>query len=132
MKRINIHEEYDSSFFNYLKNFLIRTSIRKFLSRIIFLIFINKSLYEWPSWTGKVCGINLPKRITKRQILESGGSNINIIFQLLDLTKNVEGKVAECGVFQGHSLLPIGLYLRQENSLKKIFGFDSFEGFSTN
>jgi len=117
-------------FVNILKNFLITTSIRKFLSRLIFLLFNKKSLYEWPGWAGKVCGINLPKRITKRRTLESGGSNINIIFQLLDLTKNVEGEVAECGVFQGHSLLPIALYLRQENSSKKSFGFDSFEGFN--
>ena len=26
--------------------------------------------------------------------------------------------------------MPIGLYLKQENSLKKIYGFDSFEGFN--
>ena len=112
----------------YLKKILIKTSIRKFLIRIIFSIFINKPLSEWPKWVGRVCGINLPKRTTKRQILESGGSNINIIFKLLDLTRDVKGHVAECGVFRGHSLLPIGLYLRQENALKKIYGFDSFEG----
>ncbi len=114
----------------YLKKILIKTSIRKFLIRIIFSIFINKPLSEWPKWVGRVCGINLPKRTTKRQILESGGSNINIIFKLLDLTRDVKGHVAECGVFRGHSLLPIGLYLRQENALKKIYGFDSFEGFN--
>ena len=114
----------------YLKNFLIKTSLRKFLSRVIFSIFINKPISKWPKWAGKVCGINLPKRTTKRKILESGGSNINIIFKLLEVTKDIDGQVAECGVFQGHSLLPIGLYLKQENSLKKIYGFDSFEGFN--
>ena len=114
----------------YLKDFLIRTSIRKFLSRLIFLAFINKPLSKWPKWAGKVCGINLPKRVTKRKILESGGSNINIIFKLLNVTEEIAGQVAECGVYQGHSLLPIGLYLKQQNSLKKIYGFDSFEGFN--
>jgi O-methyltransferase len=114
----------------YLKYFLIRTSIRKLLSRMIFSAFINKPLSKWPKWAGKVCGINLPKRITKRKILESGGSNINIIFKLLDITGDIEGQIAECGVYQGHSLVPIGLYLKQENSLKKVYGFDSFEGFN--
>ena len=56
----------------YLKDVLIRTSTRRFLSRMIFLAFINKPLSKWPKWAGKICGINLPKRITKRKILESG------------------------------------------------------------
>ena len=114
----------------YLKDVLIKTSIRRFLSRMIFLAFINKPLFKWPKWAGKICGINLPKRITKRKILESGGSNINIVFKLLDITQNIEGQIAECGVFQGHSLVPIGLYLKQENSQKRVYGFDSFEGFN--
>lgn len=114
----------------YLKDILIRTSIRKFLSKIIFFVFIDEPLSKWPKWAGKVCGINLPKRVTKRKIKESGGSNINIIFNLLDITQNIEGQIAECGVYQGHSLVPIGLYLKQRNSQKRIYGFDSFEGFN--
>ena len=50
-----------------LKDILIATSLRKFLSRIIFLILNKKSLYDWPRWTGKICGINLPKQISKAE-----------------------------------------------------------------
>jgi hypothetical protein len=48
------------------------------------------------------------------------------------MTKSVldlEGDFAECGVYRGGTLIPLGLYLAQNNIKKKIFGFDSFAGF---
>ena len=51
---------------------------------------------------------------------------------MLHMTKSVlelEGDIAECGVYRGGTLIPLGLYLAQNNIKKKIFGFDSFAGF---
>ncbi len=59
-----------------------------------------------------------------------GGSNIKIILHFLDITKSIEGDVAECGVYQGGSILTMGLFLQQKGISKSIYGFDSFEGFS--
>jgi O-methyltransferase len=37
--------------------------------------------------------------------------------------------VAECGVHRGKTLVPLSIYLHSGGSPKRIFGFDSFEGF---
>jgi len=42
---------------------------------------------------------------------------------------HLDGDLAECGVYRGETLIPLGLYLKQNHMNKKIFGFDSFEGF---
>jgi hypothetical protein len=44
-------------------------------------------------------------------------------------TLHLPGQLAECGVYQGASVIPIGLYLAQKDINKKVLGFDSFEGF---
>jgi hypothetical protein len=40
-----------------------------------------------------------------------------------------DGELAECGVWEGASLIPIALFLRQRGIRKHIYGFDSFCGF---
>jgi hypothetical protein len=47
----------------------------------------------------------------------------------LEATRHVPGDVAECGVFQGGTLLAMGLYLRTRQFHKRLYGFDSFQGF---
>jgi len=47
----------------------------------------------------------------------------------LVMTQPVKGDIGECWVFRGRTLVPMGIYLAQQNSPKYIFGFDSFEGF---
>ena len=41
----------------------------------------------------------------------------------------IEGDLVEAGVFQGRSLLALGLLLKEIGSSKVIYGFDSFAGF---
>lgn len=41
----------------------------------------------------------------------------------------IDGDVCEAGVFKGRSLLATALLLREVGSNKKVFGFDTFEGF---
>tara|TARA_Y100000816_G_scaffold292087_1_gene285767 strand:- start:2982 stop:3734 length:753 start_codon:yes stop_codon:yes gene_type:complete len=47
------------------------------------------------------------------------------------LRKNLDrkGDLIESGVFQGSSLLSVALFLKENNSDKIIYGFDSFSGF---
>ena len=42
---------------------------------------------------------------------------------------NLEGDLVEAGVYRGSSILSLGLFLKEINSTKKIYGFDSFSGF---
>jgi hypothetical protein len=44
----------------------------------------------------------------------------------------IEGDIIEAGVYQGNSLLSLGLFLKKIKSKKKIFAFDSFSGFKKN
>ena len=41
----------------------------------------------------------------------------------------IEGNICEIGVYKGHSLLSTALFLKELDSDKKVFGFDSFAGF---
>jgi len=85
---------------------------------------------KWPSWLGHIHEIRVPNNQPHhRQPSPTGAANINIILSLLKQSLSVAGDVAECGVYRGGSLLTIGLYLKQNNVGKKLFGFDSFEGF---
>lgn len=43
--------------------------------------------------------------------------------------EKIDGDIVEAGVFRGSSLIAIAMYLKQIGSDKKIYGFDSFEGF---
>jgi len=41
----------------------------------------------------------------------------------------VEGDIVEAGVFNGRSLLSIGLLLKEQSSPKQVYGYDTFAGF---
>ncbi|MDP3919640.1 MAG: TylF/MycF/NovP-related O-methyltransferase [Candidatus Omnitrophota bacterium] len=59
----------------------------------------------------------------------AGGANVNIILELLQQTVKIDGDIAECGVYRGHTLVPMGTYIKQQAIKKHIYGLDSFEGF---
>tara|TARA_B100002052_G_C15855583_1_gene587307 strand:- start:113 stop:883 length:771 start_codon:yes stop_codon:yes gene_type:complete len=46
--------------------------------------------------------------------------------------KKIKGDLLEAGVFRGKSLLSIALYLKKIKSKKKIYAFDTWEGFPKN
>jgi hypothetical protein len=48
---------------------------------------------------------------------------------ILENHERVDGDLVEAGVFQGRSLLGMGLLLKELGSSKKIYGFDTFAGF---
>jgi hypothetical protein len=49
--------------------------------------------------------------------------------EMYDLIENVEGDVVECGVGYGDSLYKLSCLAYFESKGRKIYGFDSFEGF---
>jgi hypothetical protein len=48
---------------------------------------------------------------------------------LKKIDADLEGDIVEAGVYRGSSILSLGLYLKEINSKKKVYGFDSFSGF---
>ncbi len=88
-------------------------------------------LSEWSALDGLLYGVRVPNSMRSKPPGPEGSANINIIFELLTRTREVPGDIAECGVFRGETLLAMGLRLEQAERLssKRIFGFDSFEGF---
>src|SRR4030095_2621955 len=56
-------------------------------------------------------------------------SNIKIIFKLMRSVAHLPGDMAECGVYQGATLIAEALYLKQNKIPRSICACDSFEGF---
>ncbi len=53
---------------------------------------------------------------------------MRVIISLLKTILSLDGDIAECGVFQGSTLIPIALFAQRRPSRKHVLGFDSFEG----
>jgi hypothetical protein len=87
-------------------------------------------IYRWPGWLGLLQGIKVPRGVKHFQPRGTASpASINVLLTLLKRVEGVPGAIAECGVYQGSTLLPMGLYLNQTRSGKKVFAFDSFQGF---
>jgi O-methyltransferase len=85
---------------------------------------------NWPAWLGRIHGVKVPRAVVPQSVpAPTGGANIKILLRMIVRTKDLEGHIAECGVFQGGSAVAMGLYLRQQRIEKRVYGFDSFEGF---
>jgi hypothetical protein len=55
--------------------------------------------------------------------------NLTLRREAVTATRNMTGAVVECGVYQGQSLAVLTWWMREGGDNRKIFGFDSFEGF---
>jgi hypothetical protein len=83
-----------------------------------------------PGWLGKIHELRVPKGVVPFKTPSPGGNaNIKIILTLAKSTLHLEGDLAECGVYRGGTIIPLGLYLAQISARKTVFGFDSFLGF---
>jgi len=49
--------------------------------------------------------------------------------EMFDLVKDLKGDVVECGVGYGHSFFKLCCLAYYENKDRKVYGFDSFQGF---
>lgn len=85
---------------------------------------------SWPAAFSRLTGVLVPKAmVSHNEPSSAGGANIKILLEFLDRTAGLEGSIAECGVWRGRTFVAMALYLRQKGSKKRIFGFDSFQGF---
>lgn len=95
------------------------------------MLYRTAPIASWPPIMSRIHGIDVPRAVIPHPTPQPvGPANINNLIRLLDQTRSVPGDIAECGVFQGHSLVSMGLYLKQNGISKTIYGFDSFEGFA--
>ena len=109
---------------------LFKKELKKILCQASLFFYRGQPVEDWPAFLGRFCEITIPRGIRRRKIPEPrGSSNLNIIFELLKRTGEIEGDLAECGVFRGESLIPMAVYLKQTGGKKTLFGLDSFEGF---
>lgn len=61
--------------------------------------------------------------------LKKQGSFSNLLSFIEKNHDQISGDIVELGVYKGHSLISIAYLLKKLGSNKKVFGFDSFEGF---
>ncbi|HTC00374.1 MAG TPA: TylF/MycF/NovP-related O-methyltransferase [Ferruginibacter sp.] len=109
-----------------MKERIIFPILRTFLFPIAKLYPLNK----WNYLMGRAFDIKLYGKVKPNPVLSTSGSaNINILIDLFNDVKNIEGSVAECGVFRGATIAYLSFYLNSQKIEKKIYGFDSFEGF---
>ena len=101
------------------------------LKKITASVYGQRPLRTWPGFVGRIQDISVPLGVMPNASpLPVGPANINNLLRLIDKTRNVQGDIAECGVYQGATLIPMGIYLTQQGIPKTIHGFDSFEGFA--
>jgi hypothetical protein len=85
---------------------------------------------RWPRSLSRLTGVLTPRAVSPHaHPSAAGGANINILIELLERTANLNGDIAECGVWRGRTLIAMGLYLQQHGATTRIWGFDSFHGF---
>lgn len=108
----------------------IRGAVKYGLRRVSAPFLAHIDVRKWPKIAARVHDVSLPAAvIPNSEPLPCGAANINIILDLLDEVAAIPGSIAECGVYRGQTLIPLSMHLRSRGSPKRIFGFDSFEGF---
>lgn len=116
---------------------MLKDNLRKVLtSKIPAKILVNtlkrNPVENWSDRLSNWFGVNSPNSVIPfPQPTTACTSNIKIILKLLNISLPIAGNIAECGVFRGSSLIPMGVFAKQNNSSKKLFGLDSFEGFDS-
>jgi len=72
---------------------------------------------------------NFPKYVRRQHL-----KRFLAMYELFKLVLPVKGSVVECGVFKGFSIMTwakLSTMLEPENLTRRIYGFDTFEGFSS-
>lgn len=108
----------------------MRKALQSALAYIFYPIANRVPLNNWNYWGGRIYNVKLPGKVKPFESPTSGCSaNINIIMYLITKTDHLKGDVAECGVFQGATLVPLTFMMNKFHDYREVFGFDSFEGF---
>jgi len=90
----------------------------------------KRPLAEVPGWLGRLHDIKVPRGAPRLpEPTPYCAASVNVLLALLPDAVNRAGMLAECGVYRGGTLVPTGLFLKQNNIAKIVYGFDSFQGF---
>lgn len=109
----------------------IRQAAKRIFQKTTPLFYGDVPIASWPPIMGRIHDVSVPRAVVPNPVPQPvGAANINNLIHLIDQTRDVSGDIAECGVFQGHSLISMAVYLRQQKISKMLYGFDSFEGFA--
>jgi hypothetical protein len=70
---------------------------------------------------------NFPKYVRRQHL-----KRFLAMYELFKLVQGIKGSIVECGVFRGFSLMSwakLSSILEPENLTRRVYGFDSFDGF---
>jgi len=108
-----------------------RRLVKRFVRLATARIYARRPLPSWPPILGRIHGINVPRGVVPHSTpMPIGSANINNLLYLIEKTRHVPGHISEAGVYGGHSLIPMAIYVKQQGLNKRLYGFDSFEGFA--
>jgi hypothetical protein len=108
-----------------------RRLLKRVLQRTTAPIYRDQPLSSWPAILGRIHEISVPRGVVPHPTPQPiGTANINNLIDLIGKTRDIPGDIAECGTFRGESLIPMGIYVKQQGINKRIYAFDSFEGFA--
>lgn len=90
---------------------------------------INADIFENCSDSTEVKLETFPKYVRRQHL-----KRFLAMYEIFKLAMPVKGSVVECGVFRGFGLMSwakLSTILEPENLTRRIYGFDTFEGFPT-
>ena len=108
----------------------MRRTLKPLVCTVLGLWMRKVPLARWPAWAANLYNIKVPRNVRPNcRSAPSGGANINILLELMELVRPLTGDFAECGVFRGSTLISVALHARITDWRAKVIGFDSFAGF---
>ena len=83
------------------------------------------------TWIFRLNPHNCPEWIVSRIGIATAGSRraFYTLDRIIRSMSNIEGSIAECGVYRGSTLFGMTHLLEKRNCKVRLFGLDSFEGF---
>ena len=95
----------------------IKEQVRSTLQAFSMSLYKDQPIRNWPATVGRHYGINLPRNVARKaEPSASGRANINIILDLLEQVKDIEGDIAECGVYRGATIATVAYWCRQNEN----------------
>ena len=72
---------------------MLKNAVKSML-RIVAPPFVrNKPIAAWPGWLGRTLGVKVPQCLVQQELGPTGTANINILCEMIDRTRNVEGYI---------------------------------------
>ena len=89
----------------------------------------KQGLFERNPETWETKMENFPKYVRRQNL-----TRFLALYEIFKRVVNVKGSIVECGVFQGFGIMTwakLSAIIEPVNLTRRIYGFDTFEGFSS-